>query len=145
MICLNGIATSEITEAQAALLAHFVETYLPLTPAEQKAFEQLIQREEVAVMEFITPWERKGIEQGRTQEARDTLLEQLQEKFAAVPETTPIHRVRRRFAVVASANDPCQFASRNGTGWRRRATMMGENHRIQYRVRTRLYYFPTTV
>ena len=93
VVCLNGIATSEITEAQAALLAHFVETYLPLTPAEQKAFEQLIQREEVAVMEFITSWERKGIEQGRTQEARDTLLELLQEKFGTIPETT-VQRVQ---------------------------------------------------
>jgi hypothetical protein len=33
--CIHGIATSNITPAQAALLAYFVETYLPLTQAEQ--------------------------------------------------------------------------------------------------------------
>ena len=90
--CLSGIAQSDITEAQEALLAFFVDTYLPLTAVEQEEFEQLIQREEVSVMEFITSWERKGIERGRTEEAlasrRDTLLEQLQEKFGDVPQTT---------------------------------------------------------
>jgi flagellar biosynthesis/type III secretory pathway protein FliH len=65
--CLRGIATSNITQAQGALLACFVETYLPLTQAEQEAFEQLIQREEVTVVEFITSWERKGREQGRAE------------------------------------------------------------------------------
>ena len=47
--------------------------------------EQLIQREEVSVMQFITSWEIKGW--------RDALLEQLQEKFGSVPETT-IQQVR---------------------------------------------------
>jgi len=38
-------------------------------------------------MQFMTSWERKGLIQGR----RDTLLEQLQEKFGSVPETTVQH------------------------------------------------------
>ncbi|MBI1929262.1 hypothetical protein HYR99_34080 [Candidatus Poribacteria bacterium] len=99
VICLNGIASSDITPAQAALLAYFVEVYLPLTPAEQAEFEQLIQREEVTVMQFITSWERKGIEQGmkqgieqgRAEEAvrsrQEALLELLQEKFGSLPQT----------------------------------------------------------
>ncbi|MBI1930587.1 hypothetical protein HYR99_40865 [Candidatus Poribacteria bacterium] len=90
-LCLNGLATSHITPAQVALLACFVETYLPLTQTEEEEFEQLIQREEVKVMEFITSWERKGREQGRAEETlrsrRDTLLELLQEKFGSIPET----------------------------------------------------------
>ncbi len=85
--CLNGIAKSNITQAQAALLACFVETYLPLTQAEQEEFEGLIQHEEVRVMEFITSWERKG----RTEEARNGVLEQLQEKFGPLPEITVQH------------------------------------------------------
>jgi len=39
---------------------------------------------EVRVMEFITSWERKG----RTEEARNGVLEQLQEKFGPLPEIT---------------------------------------------------------
>jgi len=102
--CLKGLATSNITQTQSVLLTCFVETYLPLNQAEQAEFEQLIQKEEVSVMEFITSWERKGIEKGRVEgiekgraegiekgraeEARETLLEQLREKFDSVPETT---------------------------------------------------------
>ncbi len=76
-ICLNGIATSNITQAQAALLTYFVETYLPLTEAEQEEFEGLIQREEVKVMQFITSWEIKA--------RREVLLSLLGEKFGTVP------------------------------------------------------------
>lgn len=90
--CLRGIATSNITQAQGALLACFVETYLPLTQAQQEEFEQLIQREEVRVMEFITSWERKGrtegIEIGRAEEAltsrHQVLLSLLTEKFGTL-------------------------------------------------------------
>jgi len=38
---------------------------------------------EVTIMQFVTSWEMKG--------RRDTLLEQLQEKFGSVPETTVQH------------------------------------------------------
>lgn len=108
VICLNGIASSDITQAQAALLAHFVEVYLPLTPAEAETFEQLIQREEVTVMQFITSWERKGIEQGIAQghaeealrSRRETLLEQLGEKFGALPQTTV-----QQVETISSIND----------------------------------------
>ncbi len=84
-ICLNGIATSNITQAQSALLAHFVETYLPLTEAEQEEFEGLIHREEVSVMQFITSWERQGITKGLLQARREVLLSLLGEKFGTVP------------------------------------------------------------
>ena len=58
---------------------------LPLASQQQEEFEQMIQREEVSVMQFVTSWEMKG--------RRDTLLEQLQEKFGSVTETT-IQQVR---------------------------------------------------
>jgi uncharacterized protein YggL (DUF469 family) len=78
-MCLSGIAQSEITEVQAAILACFVDTYLPLTQAEEVEFQQLIQREEVTVMEFVTSWERRGL--------REALLSLLDEKFGSLPET----------------------------------------------------------
>ena len=83
-ICLNGIATSDITEVQAAILAYFVDTYLPLTPAEEEEFQRLIQQEEVQVMQFITSWERKA----RAASRREILIRLLRVKFDAVPETT---------------------------------------------------------
>lgn len=78
-ICLSGIAQSEITEVQAAILACFVDTYLPLTQAEEAEFQQLIQREEVTVMEFVTSWEKRAL--------REALLMLLDEKFGDLPET----------------------------------------------------------
>ncbi|MBC8235591.1 hypothetical protein H8E77_39090 [bacterium] len=91
-ICLNGIATSDITEVQAAILTYFVDTYLPLTPAEEEEFQQLIQTEEVQVMEFITSWQRKaraeGMAEGVLASRRETLLTLLSEKFGSVQETT---------------------------------------------------------
>ncbi len=87
VICLNGIATSNITQAQSALLAYFVETYLPLTEAEQEEFEGLIQREEVRVMQFVTSWERQGITKGLIQARREVLLSLLGENFSTVPPT----------------------------------------------------------
>ena len=94
-ICLSGIAQSDINEVQSALLAFFVETYLPLNEAEEEEFQKLIQKEEVVVMQFITSWERKGIIKGEHQgiikgeltARRETLLLQLQEKFSEVPST----------------------------------------------------------
>jgi len=99
-LCLNGIATSNITEVQAAILAYFVDTYLPLTQAEEEEFQKLIQQEEVQVMEFITSWQRKaraegvaegiaeGIAKGVLASRREILIRQLKVKFDAVPETT---------------------------------------------------------
>jgi len=78
-ICLSGIARSEITEVQAAILACFVDTYLPLTQAEESEFQQLIQREEVTVMQFITSWERRA----RFEKTRENLLALLGEKFGS--------------------------------------------------------------
>jgi len=94
-ICLSGIAQSYINEIQAALLAYFLDTYLPLNEAEEEEFHKLIQQEEVTVMQFITSWERKGIikgqEEGRVEGAlialRKALFLQLQEKFGEVPST----------------------------------------------------------
>jgi len=43
---------------------------------------------EVRVMEFITSWERKGRTEEALRSRRDTLLEQLQEKFGTLSEMT---------------------------------------------------------
>lgn len=76
-ICVTGIATSSVSEVQAALLIHFLDTYLSLDETEEEEFQQLIQKEEVEAMRFITSWERK--------KQREILLRQLRVKFGDVP------------------------------------------------------------
>lgn len=88
-ICLRGIAQSDITEAQAALLAYFVDIYLPLSQAEEEEFQSLLEKEEVEAMQFITSWERKGELTSR----REILIRQLRVKFGEMPETT-VQRVQ---------------------------------------------------
>jgi hypothetical protein len=76
-ICITGIVTSSMNEVQAALLIHFLDTYLLLDKTEEEQFQQLIQRGEVEAMRFITSWERK--------KQREILLRQLRVKFGDVP------------------------------------------------------------
>ena len=78
-------------------------------------------------MEFITSWERKGraegIEKGRAEEARETLLEQLREKFDPVPETTTqrvqaissVEELRRLLRQIIHANSLAEMGL-DGTG-----------------------------
>ena len=78
-------------------------------------------------MEFITSWERKGrsegIEKGRAEEAHETLLEQLQEKFDSVPETTTqrvlaissVEELRRLLRQIIHANSLAEMGL-DGTG-----------------------------
>ena len=94
-ICLSGIAQSNVIELQRALLAYFVDVYLPLSQEEEQEFRQLVTEQEVVAMEFITSWERKGRVEGRVEghiegalEAlRGALLMQLREKFGQIPQT----------------------------------------------------------
>ena len=62
-----------------------VVLYLPIDETEEEEFQQLIRKEEVEVMRFITSWERKGIAEGELKALRETLLRQLRIKFSDVP------------------------------------------------------------
>lgn len=90
-ICLSGIAQSNVTELQRALLVYFVDIYLPLSQEEEGEFQKLITEQEVVAMEFITSWERKGLAKGRVEGALEALhgalLMQLREKFGQIPQT----------------------------------------------------------
>ena len=74
-----------MNEVQTALLIHFLDTYLPLDEIEEEEFQQLIRKEEVEVMRFITSWERKGIAEGELKARHETLLRLLKVKFDEVP------------------------------------------------------------
>ena len=86
-VCLSGIAQSNVTELQRALLAYFVDVYLPLSQEEEREFQQLIAEQEVTTMEFITSWERKGRIEGTLAALRGALLMLLREKFGQIPQT----------------------------------------------------------
>jgi len=80
-ICVTGVATSSVNEVQTALLIHFLDTYLPLDETEEEEYQQLIQKEEVGMMRFITSWERKG----ELKALREILLRLLKVKFDDIP------------------------------------------------------------
>lgn len=107
MLVLRRVASSSLNEARKLLLATFIETFLPLTRAEEAAeYAQLLARNESQeVREMISIYEERGIERGieqgiergmaigALQAKRETLLDLAQAKFGAVP-TAFVDRVQ---------------------------------------------------
>jgi hypothetical protein len=60
------------------LISGFIDAFLPLTAEEEKEFQAELQKlppqEKDAVMEIITSWMEKGLEQGRQEGERTMLL-----------------------------------------------------------------------
>ena len=73
-------------------LIGFLQFFSASPKAEQEEFEQMIQREEVSVMQFITSWEIKA--------RREILLSLLGEKFSTVPPT-----ISQQVQTIKSANE----------------------------------------
>ena len=71
--CLRLVATLRLDPARMKLISGFVNTYLRLSPAEDRLFREEVaaiapeQRE--AVMEIVTSWMEDGIQQGHRREA----------------------------------------------------------------------------
>lgn len=82
------------TDVPEGLLVNLVETYLELSDTEEREFEELVGREELAeVREMLTVYEERGYRRGR-EEGReegvvggkqDWLLRTLRLKFGALP------------------------------------------------------------
>jgi hypothetical protein len=66
--CLRLLATLRLDPARMQLISGFVDTYLRLNEAEIAVFEAELNRmglsEEEQIMEIVTSWMEKGIEQG---------------------------------------------------------------------------------
>jgi hypothetical protein len=66
--CLRLLATLRLDPARMQLMSGFVDTYLRLNEAEAAVFEAELDRmglsEEEQIMEIVTSWMEKGIEQG---------------------------------------------------------------------------------
>ncbi|MBI1926153.1 hypothetical protein HYR99_18115 [Candidatus Poribacteria bacterium] len=92
--CIVGIGECQnLTEVQSALLFHFLETYLKLTPEEEEEVQKLIVKEEVTPMQIVNPYIRRGEIQGELKAMHRTLTRLLQAKFSELPPDT-VQRVQ---------------------------------------------------
>ncbi|WP_225880482.1 DUF4351 domain-containing protein [Anabaenopsis elenkinii] len=69
--CLRLLATLKLDRARMRLISGFIDTYLRLSPQEQKLLEDDIAsmepREQEVVMQIVTSWMEEGIEIGKQQ------------------------------------------------------------------------------
>lgn len=67
--CLRLLVTLRLDPARMQLITGFVDTYLDLTELEEQVFQEELGRieleEQEQVMQIVTSWMRKGIEQGK--------------------------------------------------------------------------------
>lgn len=89
-LCLLGVARAAVDEARRFLLQHAVERALKLRENEQEEFEALLDMHPLReVREMISPYETRyrqmGREEGRNEEARETLLRLLHRRFGELP------------------------------------------------------------
>lgn len=90
--CLRLMATLRLDRARMKLISGFVDTYLRLTADEEQLLQAEISTIEPStrevVMEIVTSWELRGIEQGleqgRQQEAVSLILRQLNRRFGGI-------------------------------------------------------------
>jgi Domain of unknown function (DUF4351)/Putative transposase, YhgA-like len=70
--CLRILATLELDPARIELISGFVDTYLRLNATEETIFQAEIDKmglgEQEQIMEIVTSWMERGIEQGRERE-----------------------------------------------------------------------------
>jgi Domain of unknown function (DUF4351) len=106
--CLKGLAELKLNPAQLLLLSGFVDTYLKLGVEEEGVLMEEIAKmkgkPKEGVMQIVTSWMEKGLEQGRQEGRREQvalLLGQLRWKIGALSdlmeqrvEGLPIERLR---------------------------------------------------
>jgi flagellar biosynthesis/type III secretory pathway protein FliH len=77
--CLRILARLKPPKKKVNPILRFIDAYLPLTPEqEKKEFERELRQfsppERRTAMEYITSWERKGIEKGRIEGRKEGML-----------------------------------------------------------------------
>ncbi len=71
--CLRLLVTLKLNPAKMTLIASFVDAYLNLNQEEERRFEQSLTRlgmrpkQQETIVEYVTSWERRGIEKGLQQ------------------------------------------------------------------------------
>ncbi len=83
--CLRLMVTLKLDPARMRLIGAFVDAYLTLDEAEDRQFNRslakanMLPKEKEAVVEYVTSWERKGIEKGLIAGRQEGLQEGRQE------------------------------------------------------------------
>jgi Domain of unknown function (DUF4351)/PD-(D/E)XK nuclease family transposase len=93
MECLRLLATLRLDPARTTLISGFVDTYLRLSAREEQVFQAEVGRIEPSaregVMEIVTSWMERGIEQERErgmQREQALIVRQLQRQVGELPE-----------------------------------------------------------
>ncbi len=85
---LRLILQAGIDSARESLLFDFVETYMPLQPAEQVQFSDLVRIDEsyVEVKKMVTVYEKAGIKKGIEKGKLEALIFLMERRFEKLPE-----------------------------------------------------------
>ncbi|ELR98785.1 DUF4351 domain-containing protein, partial [Gloeocapsa sp. PCC 73106] len=87
--CLRMIATLKLDPARTQLISGFVDIYLRLDAVEEERFEKELENlglvEVEKVMEIVTSWMEKGIEQGIEQGKKSLVIRQLKRRLGEIP------------------------------------------------------------
>ena len=90
--CLELLAKLELDPARRELISGFIGAYLRLTMEEEREFRAELNKLEPQrreqIMEIVTGWMEKGMEEGTKQGKRDLVLRQLQKRFGSLETQT---------------------------------------------------------
>jgi hypothetical protein len=95
--CLRLLVTLQLDPARMSLISGFIDAYLRLNEQEESQFSEQIGRiwpveQQGQVMQIVTSWMERGIEQGRVEgqrtEALSLILGQLTHRFKSLSSET---------------------------------------------------------
>lgn len=86
--CLRLLATLRLDPARMTLISGFIDTYLRLSAEEESRLESEIATmepvQQEVVMEIVTSWMERGIEQGKQSQTLALILRQLSRRIGAI-------------------------------------------------------------
>jgi hypothetical protein len=90
MVCLRMLMGLKLGPAKTSMIGAIIDNYLKLNAEEMKQFERemdtLGPEKKEETMEWMTSWERKGLEQGLHQGKEEILALLLEQRFSTLPD-----------------------------------------------------------
>jgi predicted transposase/invertase (TIGR01784 family) len=97
--CLKLLAKAKLNRKRMRLIAGFVDAYLQLNAEGEKIFQQEVSktkgRQREAVMEYVTTWERRGIEKGMAKGLKEGEVRLILRMLKRLVGTLPLEVKRR--------------------------------------------------